>query len=444
MASSSSLHSANGRAVPQPTVWMRAALDDAAPAVAAPLGCDVAVVGGGLAGLSTALHLKILAPHLDVVLLEAGRIGYGQSGLNSGQAAPRIGPAIEAQVAALGRAAAIAAHAYSVQAIEFAAALVNRHHIDCDLEATSQWEVSLTDRDAAKLERRSSLYRALGFDVPLVDSSAVRSALPSSTRIRNAIAFPAYRLNPGRLCVGLKRVAQQAGVRVFEHSRAELSPVLAVAGFDVRADRVVLAVDGGIAALKLSRSTVFPVSAFAAVTRPLRPEERAAIGWAEGQGLYDARPLFNFLRPLADGRLLIGGNYHYAHSGRISGKDVTRSASRLMTQLENFFPALKGLAAERAWGGVLGCTLNEWPVVAPLDDARCWWHLGGWNGHGVALAIAGGHELATVLADPASDAAVSLPAPCRQRATAGIPAAALRVLLPAYLGWLRRQSRLPS
>ena len=138
---------------------------------------------------------EILAPHLDVVLLEAGRIGYGQSGLNSGQAAPRIGPAIEAQVAALGRAAAIAAHAYSVQAIEFAAALVNRHHIDCDLEATSQWEVSLTDRDAAKLERRSSLYRALGFDVPLVDSSAVRSALPSSTRIRNAIAFPAYRLN---------------------------------------------------------------------------------------------------------------------------------------------------------------------------------------------------------------------------------------------------------
>jgi gamma-glutamylputrescine oxidase len=430
--------------LPRPTVWLPACQDEPAPPVANALRCDVAVVGGGFAGLSTALNLKTLAPQLDVVLLEAGRVGYGPSGLNSGQASPRIGPAIEKQVATIGRPAARAAHAYSLRALEFVAALVDRYAIDCDLRATSQWQVALTDRDATKLEKRSVLYRELGFEVPLVDARVLRAELPASPRIRNAIAFPAYLLNPGRLCVGLKRAALDAGVRLFEHSRARFSPGLTVGAFDIEAKRMVLAVDGGIGALGYLDGGVLPIAAFAAVTRTLRPEERSAIGWAQGQGLYDGRPVFNFLRPLPDGRLLIGGEYRSAHGGRVRPCDVSRSTSRLIEQLGLFFPSLSAISADAGWHGVLGCTFSEWPVIAPLDSAGRCWHLGAWNGHGVALALAAGHELAAALTDSSSGMRQDERelAAWQRLPALRIPSVARRFLLPAYLAWLRRASRL--
>jgi gamma-glutamylputrescine oxidase len=443
----SSLVSGLGRpnaGLPQATVWLPASLDEPALPVTKSLRCDVAVVDGGFAGLSTALHLKTLAPQLDVVLLEAGRVGYGPSGLNSGQAAPRIGPAIEKQVGTIGRPAARAAHAHSLQAMNFVAALIDRYAIDCDLRATSQWQVSLTDRDAIKLEKRSALYRELGFEVPMIDTHVLRAALPDSTRIRNAIAFPAYLMNPGRLCIGLKRAALEAGVRLFEHSRARLSQGLAVGAFDIEAKRIVLAVDGGIGALGHLGGAVFPIAAFAAVTRTLRPEERSAIGWADGQGLYDGRSVFNFLRPLPDGRLLIGGEYHYAHGGQARPCDVSRSTSKLIEQLSLFFPSLSAISADVGWHGILGCTLNEWPVIAPLDAAGRCWHLGAWNGHGVALALAAGHELAAAMTDSSSGMRKHEHefAPWRCLPALRIPSAATRFLLPAYLAWLRRASRL--
>jgi gamma-glutamylputrescine oxidase len=417
-------------------------MDEPAPPVTSCLRCDVAVVGGGFAGLSAALHLKTLAPDLDVVLLEAERIGYGPSGLNSGQAAPRIGPAIENQIATIGRSAAREAYAYSLRAMEYVAALIDEHSIDCDLSAKPQWQVSLTDQDAVKLSRRSRLYSELGFEVPLVDSCVLRAAFPGSPRIRNAIAFPAYLINPGRLCVGLKKAAIGAGVRLFEHSRVRISHGLTVGAFEVEAKRIVLAVDGGIGALGRLGALVHPIAAFAAVTRPLRPEERSAIGWADGQGIYDARPVFNFLRPLPDGRLLIGGEYRYAYGGRIRPSDVSRSTVKLMEQLSLFFPSLSAISADAGWHGVLGCTLNEWPVIAPLDPAGRCWHLGAWNGHGVALALSSGQELATALTDSPSGTRQYGLAPWRAIPARRIPASVTRFVLPAYLAWLRRASRL--
>ncbi|CAG4899512.1 Gamma-glutamylputrescine oxidoreductase [Paraburkholderia gardini] len=427
------------------TVWLPFPLDEAAPAPAGDITCEVVIVGGGLTGLSTALHLKMVEPRLDVVLLEAGRIGYGASGLNSGQCAPRIGPAIERQVRSLGPDFAHAAYAYSLDAVELTASLVNTCAIDCDMHAAGQWQVALRDVDAVALERRAAIYRALGFDVPLLGADAIRASLPDSRRICNAIAFPARLLNPGRLCIGLKRAALERGVRIFENTRvsrfARDTGTLHVRAGSINASRVVFAVDGGIGGiggLGGFRRAVLPVAAFAAVTRPLSAVERDVIGWRQGQGLYDARPMFNFLRPLADGRLLIGGGYRYARDEKVDLDLHARSAPDLPGQLPLFFPSLRPITADAVWHGLLGCTLNEWPIVKALDAGRRFWHVGAWNGHGVALAVAAGRDLAHAMAG--HTAIPSVPWAC-PRAT-GLPRAVVRTVLPLYLGWLRHSSQI--
>ncbi|MFM0043246.1 NAD(P)/FAD-dependent oxidoreductase [Paraburkholderia sediminicola] len=427
---------------PYSTVWLPFPLDELAPAPSGHLRCDVAVVGGGLSGLSTALHLKLAAPQLDVLLLEAGRIGYGASGLNSGQCAPRIGPAIENQVRSLGEEFARAAYDYSLGAVEFAARFAKDLAIDCELRCAGQWQVALRDADALKLERRAAVYRSLGLDVPLLGADAVHASLPDAYRIRNALVFPAWLLNPGRLCVGMKRAALAQGVRIFEHARVERLErdigTLHVGSSSIRASRIVLAVDGAIGGLIAFRRTVLPVTAFAAVTRALSCAERSAIGWTQGQGLYDARPMFNFLRPMADGRLLIGGDYRYARDTQAGVAQKPQDASHLLAQLSLFFPSVRSITADVVWHGLLGCTLNEWPIVAPLDRDGRHWHIGAWNGHGVALALRAGHDLAYAMTG--QTALPGIPWHCPR--AANLPHNLIAMLVPLYLEWLRHSSRM--
>jgi gamma-glutamylputrescine oxidase len=403
----------------------------------------VAVIGGGLAGLSTAIHLRKISPRLDVALFEAGRIGYGASGLNSGQCAPRMGPAIDAQVRSLGDDAARAAYQYSLDAVDFGAKLASEHGIDCDLDSCGQWQVALRERDARKLERHAEAYRSLGFNVPLVSTTDARAALPDSSRIFNALAFPASLLNPGRLCIGLKRTALNLGVRVFEHARVtrfdRRGGAFEVDSVRASASRVVLAVDGRVGQLGLFRHAVIPVSACAAVTRVLTPDERAAIGWRQGQGLFDARPAFNFLRPLPDGRLLIGGSYRYGRNA-LTERDLLLAGRNLIEQLRIFLPTLHAVTADAVWQGKFGCTLDEWPIVGPLDDEHRHWHIGASNGHGVALSLAMGRDLAGMLTG-------NVPLPPRpwiRRHAPGLPEPLTRIFLPLYLAWLERASRLTS
>jgi gamma-glutamylputrescine oxidase len=422
--------------------WLPRAAYDVAPALGANRRCAVAIVGGGFSGLSAAYHLKRLHPQLDIDLFEAGAIGFGASGLNTGQCAPRIGPPIERQVRSVGEETAAACHQYSLTAMKQAVELIEREHIDCDLHETGQWQVALTERQATLLERRARIYRRLGFDADFVSGEALRRELPGSPAIVAALSFPAFALNPGRLCLGLKRAVQRAGVSVFERSAVAqieigATPRLRVSGHTVHADRVIVATDGFAPALGILRRCVFPVRVFAMATRPLRPDERRAIGWSGGQGLYDARHVFNFLRVTPQGQIIIGGEYAYTQpNADVDFGPHDRRSKRLADDLRYYFPVLRGIEFESRWSGVLGCTLDGWPIIAPLGDNGNVYYVGAWNGHGVALATASGNVVADVLMRAPTEQRADLP--WLRRQAPGLPAAWLAPwALSGYMTSLR-------
>lgn len=425
------------------TVWLPEPLDAQMAPPVTNMVCDVAVIGGGLTGLSTVLHLKRFAPELDVALFEAARIGYGASGLSSGQCAPRIGPAIERQVKTLGEDFARTAYRYSVEAVRYAGEVVRQLGVDCDCRATGQWQVALRECDARVLERRADVYRTLGLDVPLVGTEEIRRLMPGASSFLNALRYPALQLNPGRLCVAMKRAAHDLGVRIFERARVNrfdiASGTLRVGAATVRAARCIVAVDGMTASLGISPRNVLPIVVHAAVTAPLTRAQRDAIGLRpDAPGLFDARPAFSFLRPMADGNVLIGGEYRYGAGIAPTGIAGDAVAARLARQLRSFFPSLSGLPIARTWYGVPGCTLNEWPIVAPLGDKSRHWHLGAWNGHGIALSLVAGRDLAAHMAGRRQEP----PLPWRLPRPPGMLAPAARIAIPLYLGYLRYASRL--
>ncbi len=427
--------------------WSAGIEQTSQPALDRELYCDFLIIGGGLSGLSTALHIKKERPTARVTLLDASKIGNGASGLNSGQCGTRIGPAIEKQVQSLGKERAANIYKYSQNAMEYAASLIKTYGIQCNLQARKQWQVALTEKDARILANRALLYQSLGFNVQLIARREIGKIFPDSTNILNAIEFPAYVFNPYKLCLGLKQTVLHAGVRIYEGTKVVAHKVgkqiveLNANGHRLHYQYAILAVDGGIEKLSEYTASVLPISVFAAVTRPLKHDERKRIGWLKEQGLFDARPAFNFLRLIHENRILIGGEYRYLHSRQITARQQREILKRLGRQLAFFFPSLQQIDFEYQWHGIVGCTLDEWPAIGPLKSSDKCWYLGASNGHGVATSLIAGREVAQAVTNNET-----MPRfPWYRSSVMGLGHPILtRIALPYYLRWLHARSRLDT
>src|SRR4051794_31614997 len=139
---------------------------------------DVVVVGAGLAGCSTALHLAQSRPDLGVALLDAGPTASGASGRGTGLLGPRLGPPVEVARRRLGDAATRRLHAHSERAVEQVIALAERYAPGAVHPCAGQLVVPRSAGEHQVLSRRARTYAELGFDVPLV--AAGPRALPAS------------------------------------------------------------------------------------------------------------------------------------------------------------------------------------------------------------------------------------------------------------------------
>lgn len=420
------------------TFWLPQPVDDLCRGITRDEDCDVFIVGGGISGLSTALHIKMLSPENDVVLVEADRIGYGPGGLNSGQCAPRVGPDIGIQILKSGRKNALLNYQYSLDACSYLKNFIHLFNLNLEFEETEQWQISLSPAGYKKNLIALNEYASLGVSLGYYDKTVLNEMMPDSQRIQNAISFAASFINPGLFCINLKKLALDSGVRIFESSPAELNMALLqgharVNGFNIKSKKVILAIDRNISFTPRSFSSVHPITTYISVTRPLNHNELSAIGWKNRAGLYDNRKYFKFLRPLSHNRLLIGGEYRFNNKRSESMKTHKIAVNSLMKHLAALFPSLNKVQSEYSWSGVSGCTLTGWPVVKPMDDSERCWQIGSWNGHGVALSFYAGKNLAERVSDKTSQPAV----PWNESPGIPIPYWLSAISIPAYLAWFK-------
>ncbi|MEV4461810.1 FAD-dependent oxidoreductase, partial [Microbispora sp. NPDC049633] len=178
--------------------------------------CDVAVVGAGLTGLSTAVELLELDPDRRVVVIEADQVAAGASGRGTGLLGPRIGPALTVARRRYGDDVTRAAYHWSVAAVRHVLDLVERHRIPCDLTPGGQLVVASGDAAAEEQAREAEAARALGLDIPLV----TRESLPriGASYVSGLRYAPAATLDPAALTAHLAWIGEQRGLTVFERS----------------------------------------------------------------------------------------------------------------------------------------------------------------------------------------------------------------------------------
>ncbi|HXZ96844.1 MAG TPA: FAD-dependent oxidoreductase [Burkholderiales bacterium] len=379
---------------------------------------DVAIVGGGVTGLSTAYHLLLRYPTLHVVVLEAGTVGSGASGRNTGMLGPGVGQDLLALIKRLGDVGAEALYRATLRAVKMVGDLIATEHIDCDLSLTGQilWARSAAGR--RRLSAQADWLNARGLLVESLFDNRLAKYIRLPPRPGNGIDGPAaLRLplagivHPGKLVAGLARAATVRGARIFE-----CSPVRAltggaddgkaclslVGGGKVIADQAVLATAGYAPNLGRPCRRIIALQLQALATEPIPTTLLANIGWAGREGVVEARRIFSYFRLSSDNRLIFGGGpprfcpVENARAERIPA----RTLKGLRHLLFATFPDLarEGIRVSHGWSGTIGYVLDGLPAIGRCSEAPNILHAIGWCGHGLALGVAAGSWISDRLA----------------------------------------------
>jgi glycine/D-amino acid oxidase-like deaminating enzyme len=357
---------------------------------------DVAVVGGGLTGVSAAWHLAQRRPGLGVALLEAGVLGAGASGRNGGQVLHWINgvePGSHEEARRI--------YAATGLGIDLAEELAGRFAPPDTFRRQGALEVYTDPQRAEAAARRAAWLREAGIPTEFVPESALGVA-----GARGAILDPrAGRLNGFALLQAMRPALRDAGVAVHEHSpvrrvRRRGGIVLETPQGEVRASALVLAAGTGIPALGFFRRGLLPIESHVLATAPLGAELWARIGWGAWDGFTDDLDRIAYACRTPGGRLLFGGGGNPAYSYRLGGAPgppprLDDAPGRFMRRsMARYFPGLADVPVERRWSGTLDITFDRVCSIGVGGPDRNVYHALGFSGHGIALALMAGRALA--------------------------------------------------
>lgn len=349
---------------------------------------DLVVVGGGFAGLWTALMAKQRDSSTRVALVEAKTIGWAASGRNGGfceatlthgekNGEKRFPKELE-QLDRLG-----------MQNLDEIEQTVWELGLDCDFERTGALAVAVEPHQVAELEAERDAEHVQYFD---------------SSQMQNEIASPTYlaglwatrdtaMVHPGKLAHELARACHEAGVDLFENSpvlkldsKRTGAVTVRLASGDIRATRVALATNAFPSLLKRYRWHTVPVYDYVLMTEPLTDAQLASIGWKNRQGISDLANQFHYYRLTKDNRILFGGYdaiYHYGGKIRPEYDDRPASHRLLASHFFTTFPQLEGVKFTHRWAGVIDTCSRFTAFFGHARGGRVA-HAAGFTGLGVA------------------------------------------------------------
>jgi gamma-glutamylputrescine oxidase len=367
------------------------------PVLAGSESADVCVIGGGLAGISTALELR--AKGFSVVVLEGQRVGWGASGRNGGQFI--VGHASEDGILAqFDTADARRAWELSVEGIELLRQRVDQYAIDCD--CVPGWMFLAVNERKAKLLREDLDFVRDKFGYQhwsWIPHEEIRQRIDSPRFHAGVHDSLSGHLHPLKYTRGLARAAATTGVRFFEHSRATAivrgaNPLVKTAGGEVRCKFVVLAGNTYLGELVPElNARIMPVGTYVVASNPLSPElARSLI--PNQAAVCDNNFILDYFRVSPDHRVIYGGRVSYS-----TMTPMNLDAS-MKTRMLRTFPQLAGkVDVDYSWGGFVDITMNRAPDFGRLTDNM--YYLQGFSGHGLALTGIAGKLAAEAIAGQA-------------------------------------------
>jgi len=359
------------------------------PALQGETPADACIIGGGLAGLTTALELARRGKR--VVLLEAKSLAWGASGRNGGFVSNGFAESLDGIALRASLEAAKALFTLSRLGTEF----VRRESAEVDgIKAGDGWIAARRYDSGSKLKIYCErLQRIFGDERQFLDTEETRARLNSSRYFQSLYDPSAFHVHPLRYALLIARRAEAEGALLHEQAPAlEVSGssgnwLIRTASGQVRARHVVHAVSALDRRVHApSGRGVLPVATYVAVTESLQQDVIRTQSAAS-----DSRRAGNYFRLVGEDRILWGG----AITTRLSAP--TRLAERMLADMLSVFPQLGKPRVDYAWAGLMGYARHKMPVIG--GDGQGQWWATAFGGHGMNTTAMAGILLARAIAD---------------------------------------------
>lgn len=375
---------------------------------------DVAVVGGGVAGLAAARELARRG--LSVVVLDGGGARRGACASNA--AAGMLAPQAEADRAdELFELLCASRDMYR----DFAEALREESGVCIELDTTGTLYLAFTEEDEREASKRFEWQTRAGLEVERLTAEEARALEPQvSTRVRSALRFPNdWQVENRLLMRALRASAERYGARVIEGVEAYgvyVTPdgrargVVTLKGGTFHADAVVFAAGAWNSCLRKLFTPTFTCK-----LEEARLADDPSVEPVRGQMLSFRQPSAaepfarhvvysprGYVVPRRDGRLLAGSTTEHA------GFDASVTEGGVQTIKKNaveIVPAVASLALEDSWAGLRPRAPDGLPVIGESAEVKGLFYATGYYRNGILLAPASGRIVADLLTRGATNLA---------------------------------------
>lgn len=364
---------------------------------------DVAIIGGGYTGSSTALHLAEAG--IDCLVLEAEKIGYGGSGRNCGMVNPGIWLPPQDVRTVLGEQEADRFLGVMGDAPNVVFSLIDRFNIDCEATRNGTIHAAHSSAGFKELSDRADEWKRLGRNVRLLSAEEAQEKIGTQRFYGGLLDPQAGTINPMGYARGLAQAALSAGAKIHTETRAlKLSQIgdkwqIETNRGVVTANRVVI---GGNAynddlwpGLKRAYT---PIHFYQVATKPLGSIADKIL--PEAQSVWDTGMVMFSVRKDQFGRLIVGS------MGKLAGKDASQTKYWAQKQIGKMFPFLGKVEFETAWHGKIALTPDHLPRIHSLAPGL--FTAVGFNGRGITTGTVCGQALAQLLTG-ASESEIMLP-----------------------------------
>lgn len=379
--------------------WAKSEIISVNPALDTDLKVDVAIIGGGYTGLSSAYHLAKMNPDLKIVVFEAKTNGSGASGRHGGMVLSSL----------------LDKHSddksfkwtydLSVNNMKFIDSLSKALNINCSLVLNGYCETIIREDDVTEYKEYIQKANTAGIPLEFWDKQKVKEKLGTDLYYGAMFDPNGGSVHAVKLIKLLKTAAEKEGVIIYENSPVvsfeegktiKLKVKASNSKYTVEADDIVVATNAYTSKLGIFKTKIMPVHTQTAVTQTLTQQQLEAVKWNSRLPFYDSRIILFHVVLTPDNRIVVGGgnvDYYFNNDLEYKG-NLAKVSDMMLDELIIMYPELKGIKFEYVWNGILGTTYDEVETVGVMGDNKNIYYGLAYNGHGVNQSILFGDVIA--------------------------------------------------
>lgn len=346
----------------------------------------VAVVGGGMAGLSCAQRIHDAG--VPVVVIEKDFCGSGASGKTSGFITPDSEIELSLLLDTYGPEKAKRIWEFVISGVDSIRKNIDRYNISCDYQIQDSLFIANNASGFRHVKKEHEARTQLGYVSTLYDNTKIKEII-GSKKYEGAVRYPdTFGINSYLYCQAMKDVLRASGVPIYEQTPATsiMDHEIVTPHGCITADHIIVCADRFIPDLGALKKEIYHVQTFLGITKPLSLDQVRAIFPNDAMMVWDTDLVYSYFRLTGDNRLLIGGGdlfYTYAHKAT---RNTARFGRRLQNYIQKKFPSIH-IEIEYLWPGMLGVSKDLLPIIGPNEDNDYVFYVGAATGLPWATAL---------------------------------------------------------